>query len=37
MKQKFVNELEKVLLTDLVILCGGNPELIDKVLKKPPE
>lgn len=37
MKQKFVNDLEKTLLTDLVILCGGDPKLVDKNLKISPE
>jgi hypothetical protein len=37
MKQKFVNELEKALLTDFVILCGGDPKLVDKNLKISPE
>jgi len=37
MKQKFVNELEKTLLTDFVILCGGDPELVDRNLKISPE
>jgi hypothetical protein len=37
MKQKFVNELEKILLTDFVILCGGDPKLVDKNLKISPE
>lgn len=36
MRQKFVNELEKLLMKDIVLLCGGNPELVDRLLKYPP-
>jgi hypothetical protein len=37
MKQKFINELEKTLLKDFVVLCGGDPDLVDKNLKISPE
>lgn len=37
MKQKFVHELEKSLMKDFVILCGGDPDLVDKHLKLSPE
>lgn len=33
MKQKFINELEKILLKNFVVLCGGDPNLVDKNLK----
>jgi len=36
MKQKFVNDLEKSLVKDFVILCGGDPSLVDSMLKTPP-
>jgi len=32
MKQRFVHDLEKSLLTTFVELCGGNPKLVDKIL-----
>ena len=37
MKQKFVNNLEKSLMKDFVILCGGDPNKVDTYLKGPPE
>jgi len=37
MKQQFVNDLEKSLMKDIVFMCGGNPDKLDKLLKKPPE
>ncbi len=36
MKQRFVQEIEKYLVKDFVIMCGGNPDLVDKLLQKPP-
>src|ERR1700761_4023563 len=30
MKQKFVHDLEKSLMKDFVILCGGDPDMVDK-------
>lgn len=36
MKQRFVQEIEKSLVKDFVIMCGGNPDLVDKFLQKPP-
>lgn len=35
-KQKFTQQLERLLVKDLVYMCGGNPELVDKILDKPP-
>jgi hypothetical protein len=37
MKQKFVHDLEKSLIKDFVILCGGDPNVVDKHLKISPE
>ncbi|HEY2583109.1 MAG TPA: transposase, partial [Mucilaginibacter sp.] len=37
MKQKFINDLEKSLMKDFVILCGGDPNMVDNILKIPPE
>ena len=37
MKQKFINDLEKSLVKDIVLLCGGNPDKVDALLKIPPE
>jgi hypothetical protein len=37
MKQRFVQELEKSLMKDFVILCGGDPDAVDKYLKIHPE
>jgi hypothetical protein len=37
MKQKFVHDLEKSLIKDFVILCGGDPNVVDKHLKIFPE
>jgi hypothetical protein len=37
MKQKFINDLEKSLMKDFVIMCGGDPEKVDTLLKAPPE
>ncbi|MEI7669640.1 MAG: IS4 family transposase [Pseudomonadota bacterium] len=36
MKQKFVQELEKSITRDIVIMTGGNPILFDKLFGKPP-
>jgi IS4 transposase len=36
MKQKFIQELEKAIVKDIVFMCGGNPNLVDKLLIKPP-
>ena len=35
-KQKFTQQLERLLVKDLVQMCGGNPNLVDKLLLKPP-
>lgn len=35
-KQKFVNDLEKSLVKDFVVLCGGDPGLVDRMLKISP-
>ena len=37
MKQKFLNDLEKSLMKDLVIMCGGDPNKADTIFKPPPE
>jgi len=37
MKHRFVNDLEKSLMKDIVTICGGDPEKLEKLLKKPPE
>ncbi len=37
MKQQFVNEMEKSLLKDFVVLCGGDPNMVETLLKIPPE
>jgi IS4 transposase len=37
MKQRFVNDLERLLMKDFVILCGGDPNKVDSLLKIPPE
>jgi len=37
MKQKFIDSLEKSLMKDFVILCGGDPNKVDTYLKSPPE
>lgn len=36
-KQKFTQQIEKLLIKDLVYMCGGNPDLVDKLPFKPPE
>jgi hypothetical protein len=36
MKQKFINDLEKSLMKDIVVLCGGDPNRVDTLFKKPP-
>lgn len=36
MKQKFINELEKALMKDFVILCGGDPNKVEDLLKPHP-
>jgi IS4 transposase len=37
MKQKFIQEIEKSITRNIVILTGGNPILFDKLFDKPPE
>jgi hypothetical protein len=37
MKQKFVDNLEKSLMKDFVVMCGGDPDKVDNFLKAPPE
>ena len=37
MKQKFIDNLEKSLMKDFVILCGGDLNKVDTYLKSPPE
>lgn len=37
MKQQFVNDLEKSLMKDIVIMCGGDPCKLETLLKSPPE
>jgi len=37
MRQRFINDLEKLLMKDFVILCGGNPDMVENLLKIPPE
>jgi len=37
MKQKFVNDLEKSLMKDIVIMCGGDPYKLETLFKSPPE
>lgn len=37
MKQRFVNDLEKSLMKDIVIICGGDPYKLDALLKSAPE
>jgi len=36
LKQKFVQELEKEITRDIVILCNGNVELFDQKFGRPP-
>ena len=36
MKQKFINDLEKSLMKDVVFMCGGDPEKVDTLFKCPP-
>jgi transposase len=36
MKQKFVHDLEKTLMKDFILLCGGDPQWVDKLLKISP-
>ncbi len=36
MKQKFVDNLERALLEDFVLLCGGDPNLLPYILKHLP-
>jgi hypothetical protein len=33
-KQKFEQELETIILKDLIVMCGGNPELLGSILSK---
>jgi hypothetical protein len=37
MKQKFINDLEKSLVKDIVFMCGGDPDKVDTFFKGPPE
>jgi hypothetical protein len=37
MKQRFVDDLEKSLMKDIVFMCGGDPDKVDLLLKIPPE
>lgn len=37
MKQKFIHDLERSLMKDFVVLCGGDPNMVDKHLKISPE
>jgi len=37
MKQRFVNDLEKSLMKDIVVICGGDPYKLEMFLKSPPE
>lgn len=33
-KQKFEQELEIIIIKDLIVMCGGNPELLSSILSK---
>ena len=33
-KQMFEQELETIILKDLIVMCGGNPELLSSILSK---
>jgi hypothetical protein len=37
MKQQFVNDLEKSLMKDIVVMCGGDPYKLEVLLKRAPE
>lgn len=37
MKHKFINDLEKSLMKDIVELCGGDPSKVDTLFIKSPE
>jgi hypothetical protein len=37
MKQQFVNDLEKSLMKDIVVICGGDPYKLEVLLKSAPE
>jgi len=37
MKQKFVHDLERSLIKDVVFMCGGDPNKVDTFFKDPPE
>jgi hypothetical protein len=37
MKQRFINDLEKSLMKDIVVMCGGDPYKLETLLKSPPE
>ncbi|GDX52663.1 hypothetical protein LBMAG27_17100 [Bacteroidota bacterium] len=37
MKQKFVQELEKSITRDIVIMTGGDPIIFDNIFSKPPD
>jgi hypothetical protein len=36
MRLRFVNELEKSIMKDIVMLCDGNPDLFSRLFEKPP-
>lgn len=35
-KYQFINELQTILVKNFVLMCGGNPDLVDTLLNKPP-
>jgi hypothetical protein len=37
MKQQFVNDLEKSLMKDIVVMCGADPYKLEALLKSAPE
>jgi IS4 transposase len=36
MKLRFVQDIEKSIVKDIVFMCGGNPDLVEKLIFKPP-
>jgi len=36
MKHQFIHELETALIKDFILLCDGNPELVEQLFNKPP-
>ncbi len=36
MKQRFVQELEKSLVKEIVVQCGGSLDIFEKKFGKPP-